>query len=172
MLRTRRQVIVEEPAAVTDHELRRQDDRTVATASMFSAAQALSLLVGVASLVLGAVALARTGLAFDDLSATHVTVVGLDHSALLAVIEVVFGLFAIGAGAMPGGSRGLMVALGVLSLGFGVFVFAAKDDLHDSLGVHDGNAWVAVISGVLLLVGALLPTSEARTYRRSTTVDR
>lgn len=172
MLRTRRQVIVDEAGPVADHELRQRDDRTVATASMFSAAQAAALAVGVISLILGGVALARTGLSFSDLEATHVTVFGLDATSLLAVIEVLFGLLAIGAGAMPGGSRGLMVTLGVLALGFGVVVFAAMDQLHATLGVHGGNGWLAVIFGAVLLVGALLPTSEARTYRQRTAIDR
>ena len=99
----------------------------------------------------------RTGLDFTDVAATHTQVAGLDHTSVLAAAELAFGLLAIAAAVVPGGSRGLMALLGLVGLGFGIVVLADSPSLHDTFGVHDGNGFLYVAFGIVLLLAAALP---------------
>src|SRR3954470_9932062 len=90
--------------AITDQQVAEQ--RTVARAP-WSPAQLVALVIGLAFVVLGGVALARTGLHFSPIR--YADVAGFGHTALLAIIEIVFGVVVLAAGAMPGADRGGMI---------------------------------------------------------------
>jgi Domain of unknown function (DUF4383) len=121
----------------------------------WSPAQIVALVFGVFYLILGALALARGGVSADGFTSTHVNVMGFDHTPLLGVIELVFGLLMIMAGAVPGAGRGTMAFLGTLALGFGVVILAVSASLYDALGVHEANGWLCLITGVITLVAAI-----------------
>jgi hypothetical protein len=141
-------------------------DRTVEVSRMrWSTAQMIAMLIGIVMLVIGAVALTRAGLDFNNLTDKHVSVAGLHHTAALGIIEVVLGLFLILAGVIPGAARGLLGFLGVLMLAGGI-VFIASNNLHDDLGVHDANGWFFIISGAVSMLATALPVHTFASDRR------
>ena len=121
----------------------------------WSPAQLVALVVGGLFTVLGGLALAKTGLAFDNLAATHVQVAGFHHTSLLAVIELVFGVLMIGAGVIPGAGRGSMTFLGMVGLVLGLLMVIVPASLHESLGVHPANGWLWLVASVVTLVAAM-----------------
>lgn len=60
----------------------------------------------------------------------------------------------IGIGAVPGGARQVMIVFGVLLVGFGLYVAAAGDDLHQALATHGLHAVLYLLAGSLLIVAA------------------
>jgi hypothetical protein len=110
--------------------------------------------IGALFTLLGAVTLARTGLSGSFIE-PHVTVIGLDHTALLGAIELAFGLLMVMAGAVPGAGRGTMTLLGGLALGFGIVILIEPTAFHRTLGVHAGNGWLYVLTGIVSLVAAM-----------------
>ncbi|MHB8575793.1 MAG: DUF4383 domain-containing protein [Dehalococcoidia bacterium] len=133
----------------------------------WSPAQLVALGFGVLYLIMSVAALARTGLSGDSFTTTHTTALGFAHTPLLAVIELVFGLLLIMAGAVPGAGRGTMALLGTLALGFGVVILAASTNLYDTLGVDSGNGWLYVITGVVTLAAAIAAPVFLGSDRRS-----
>jgi len=132
----------------------------------WSPAQLVALAFGVFFAIMGAIAIARGGLSGNTFDTKIVNVLGFDHTALLGVIELVFGLLLVLAGAVPGAGRGTMAFLGVLALGFGIVVLAAADQLRGSLGVTDANGWLYVIAGIVNLVAAMAaPIVYSRQHR-------
>lgn len=132
----------------------------------WSPAQLVALAFGIFFVVMGAVAMARGGLSGDTFDTKIVNVLGFDHTALLGVIELVFGLLLVLAGAVPGAGRGTMAFLGVVALGFGIVVLAAADSLRGSLGVTAANGWLYVITGIVNLVAAMAaPVIFTRQHR-------
>jgi hypothetical protein len=127
----------------------------------WSPAQFVSLIVGAAAIVFGIVALAKTGIHGNWLRSPHREAWSFDHTPLLAVIEIGFGVLLVLAATSAGASRAFMAMLGVLAIAFGVVVLADAwpARMHRWFGVHDRNAWLFVITGgVVLLAGLLLPT--------------
>ena len=142
---------------VVDHELvdRQVAERTVMR-EPFSWGQPVAFVVGGLFLVLGAVALARTGMpSGGDVTQPHVGVAGLDHTPLLAMIEIVLGLVLLGAGAASGARRGLMIFFGGAALLFGIITLIEPQPFHDTLGMHAANSWLFILTGLAtLLTGA------------------
>ncbi len=140
--------------------LEREEDVAVAERRVvwaaWSPAQLVALAFGIFFVIMGAVAMARGGLSSDTFDAKIVNVLGFDHTALLGVIELVFGLLLVLAGAVPGAGRGTMAFLGVVALGFGIVVLAAADQMRGTLGVTDANGWLYVITGIVNLVAAMV----------------
>ena len=150
--------------------------QTVARAP-WSPAQIVALAIGSVFTLLGAIALARTGINFEDVTAQHVTVAGFHHTALLGLIEFVVGLCIIGIGAVPGAARPSMTFFGILLLGFGIVVAAEPNAFHRGLGTHGGHGALYLISGILLLTTAMVAPvffdRDGRNYtRRSDVVER
>jgi hypothetical protein len=138
----------------------------------FDPARLIGLAAGGFMVVIGGIALARTGLDFDGVEGTHTEVGGIHHTSVLAAVEVAFGLLAIAASAMPYAGRGLLAFLGVVALGFGVAVLADPTRLHRTLGVHDRNGWIAIAVGVVLVLAELLPRLDIWSARRRVDADR
>jgi hypothetical protein len=143
------------------------EDRSVVVHA-WSPAQIVAVAIGVASVILGIAALARTGLPFDHLDRPHEEVIGLRHSPLLGLIEIGFGALLIVAGVVAGALRSLMALLGVIAAGFGVILLVdvAPDRLHHWLGVGDPYGWTALVVGVVLLVAAFFSPDIATDRRR------
>jgi hypothetical protein len=120
----------------------------------WSPAQFVALAIGIFFIVLGGVAMARTGIHTDAM--TRMTQVGgWHHTTWLGAGELVFGLLMLSAGAVPGGMRGLMSFLGVVALGFGIIVVIQPSSFHKTLGVTAGNGWLYVITGAVAVVTAM-----------------
>lgn len=144
----RRSVMVEEPVDVV------VDDPVVVHRAAWSPAQIVSMAVGAALVLLGAVALAKASSGAGGLTGYEVSVAGFHHTGLLGLLELFIGLTLIGIGAVPGGARPVMMAMGVVLAGFGLMVAVAADDLHNSLATHGGHAVLYLLAGSLLIVSA------------------
>lgn len=114
-------------------------------------------LIGVASLVLGSFAIARTGLNTDHLYTPNVSVATLHHTPLLALSELAFGALMLWTAFLPVLGRGLMALLGLAVLGLGVVtigdIWPAR--LHHWLGVSHRNGWLFVLVGGVSFLAAL-----------------
>jgi hypothetical protein len=122
----------------------------------WSPAQAVALILGIVFLVLGGIALARTGINFNHVTGTHVRVAGSSQTQLMGYIELIFGALLILAGAIPGAGRGLMSFCGVLALVFGIVVMAQPSSFYHSLGIGKGYGVFLIIIGAVLLVSSII----------------
>ena len=167
--------VVDETDAVDDAEA----GYTSVERAPWSPAQIVALIAGAIFAIIGAITLANTGVDFGDISANHETVAGMDQTALLGAIELVVGLFLIGAGAIPGGGRASMTFFGVVSLGFGIVLMLSDNStwMQRYMTTDDGAGWFFAIMGVVLLISAMVAPvifgTDRRSYsRRSATVQR
>jgi len=129
----------------------------------WSPAQFVALVVGVAAIVFGIVALAKTGIHGDSLRSPHREVWSFHHTPLLAVVEIGFGVVLVLASVSAGVSRAFMALLGALAVAFGVVIVADAwpARMHRWFGVHHRNGWLFIITGgVVLLAGLVLPTFD------------
>jgi hypothetical protein len=111
--------------------------------------------------------LARTGLHFDNIPATHAQAAGLQHTSLSAVIELGVGVVLLGVGAVPGAARGLMTFFAVVLLGAGLVIAIQPSSFHRWLGYDAGNGvLIAVIGGVLMLAAMVSPVIWGARDRR------
>ncbi len=137
----------------TDHEV--VEGRTIgATMPLWSPAQIIALVAGIGSVVLGVVALARTGFDTNHVYTPHALVWHLPHSPLLGAVEVAFGALLVLAGVAPAGMRGLMAFLGAVSLAFGVVVLVedTPNRLNHWLAVTHRSGWLFTVVGTVVLL--------------------
>jgi hypothetical protein len=130
------------------------EEETV-TARGFSPGQILVVLAGVASLVLGIVAVARTGLD-GPLSQPVEPVLGWDHTALLGLIEIGAGAVMILAG-LRAGTRWIGGLVGIAAIVGGALVLGRLDWTMNELGAERDFGWVAIVIGAVAVVGAAIP---------------
>src|SRR4051794_2956245 len=133
------------------------EDRAVASGEAverppWSPAQLVALAIGIFFAVVGGIALARTGVDTKAMDVMHTGGPLWNHTAWLAVGELLFGLMMIGAGVVPGGARGFMTFLGILALAFGIAVLVAPNDLR----TDDTAGWAFIIAGGLSLIAAAI----------------
>ena len=147
--------------------------REPASTTIWSPAQVVAVVVGIAAIVFGAFAIAKTGLDFDHLKTPHESFQGFHHTPLLALSEIVLGAVLVLAGLRPIAGRALMTLVGAATLGFGIVIVLDfwPHTLHDWFGVHDRNGWLYIIAGAVVLGATLfLPVvASRRTARRVTT---
>lgn len=128
-------------------------------------AQGVTLLAGILLVVMGAVALTRTGIPADDLTAPHVTVGWLHHTPLLGIAHLL-----VGAGLLSTGWYAAMDArpsfLALLAIIVGLVIWIEPDALHAALGVHRAHAVTYLVIGVVhLAAGLLAARSDTRRHR-------
>jgi hypothetical protein len=133
----------------------------------FSPGQILILLAGVATLVVGIVAVVRTGLD-DTLSQPVEAVLGWDHTALLGLFEMGAGILLILAGLRPAG-RWLAAIVGAAMIIGGAVILGELDWATEELAAERDFGWAPIIVGAVAILGALVPT-RVRRARRTTTV--
>jgi hypothetical protein len=155
MFRRRRIVdsgVVAEDAAVENDRVAAR--RTAVERPPWSPAQLIALVIGIIFTVVGGVALAKTGVhtTGDGMALVHTDTPLWNHTAWLAIGEIVFGLMMIGAGVVPGGARGLMTFLGILALAFGIAVLVAPNDLR----TEDAAGWGFIAAGGISLIAAAI----------------
>jgi hypothetical protein len=139
---------------------------------IWSPAQAVALLLGIAAIVLGALGLADTGLDLGDLTEPHRSVQSFHTTPLLALAEIGFGILMVLAGLRPVAGRALMALLGAGSIALGALTVLDvwHHTLHQWLGVHDRNGWLFIAAGAVSLVAVfvlpLVATPGKRITRR------
>jgi hypothetical protein len=153
------------------------EDRTV-VAHPWSPAQIVAVVLGIAYVLLGIAALARTGLPVDHMMSPQHDVLGFRHTPLLGAIEIGFGALLIVSGVVAGGARSLMAFLGVVATIFGILLLVnvAPNRLHHWLGVGDPYGWLSLTAGVILLLAAffspeLTHSGRSREAHREQLVD-
>jgi hypothetical protein len=155
---TRHDVILEQrPWAMEEHTTTERGQ---------SPGQILILLAGAASLALGIVAVARTGLD-GSLSQPVDTVLGWNHTALLGLFEIGAGVLMI-LGGLRAGFRWFAGLVGLAAIAGGILILGQLQWTVDRLGAERNFGWVAIAIGAAAVVGAAIP----RMRRRSTTVTR
>jgi len=139
-------------------------------ATIWSPRQLVAFVIGVAAIVLGAFAIARTGLDTGNLFHPHMKIATLEHTPLLALAELAFGVLMLFCAASPLMGRGLMELLSVCALGLGVVTVANfwHQRLYHWLGVQHRNGWLFVIAGAVGLAGALFLPTIGRSRRMVT----
>lgn len=129
--------------------------------STWTPAQIFAIILGVTYLVLGGVALLRTGAA-DSIFAPQAQVAGLTYTPLLGVVEVIFGLLLLGTGASPRSVQGV-VFLGVAAIAFGLLLVIEPTAFQDSIAAGRAHGWFYVVTGgIAALVGLVSPVVTRR----------
>ena len=121
-------------------------------AECISPAQVVSGIIGLVLVILGGVALARLG--FDSLTGETASVMGLDHTTLMALIDIVAGLLFLGAAASSGG-RSSLIGLSLISVAFGAIVAIEPDAFDSALGGGQDLGVLYLILGLIGLVAAM-----------------
>jgi 4-hydroxybenzoate polyprenyltransferase len=152
--------------AVTD----RQETRE--RVALWNPAQIVALVIGGSAIVVGVIALIRTGLNTDHWYTPVASVLGIEHTPVLALAQIGFGVLMVFSAMGPGG-RPLMALLSAIALVFGILVVADawSASFAHWFAVRDANGWVYVIAGAVgLLSATMMPTVYARD--RSTVTER
>lgn len=142
---------------MSTHETIRSHRRTAVGRSRFTVGQAVSGLLGLLLVVAGGVAIARVG--FDSFTGETVAVLGLGHTLLMGLIDVIVGLIFLSSASTMFGVRSTLIGLGSLALAFGAVVAIEPGPFVDILG--DGRALgvaYVVIGTVALAAGLSTPT--------------
>lgn len=122
----------------------------------WSPAQVIAIVLGIVFVVLGGIALARTGIDFNRVTSDHVNVVGSIQTQLMGYLELIFGALLLVAGSIPGAGRGGMSFLGIVALVFGIVVVAQPSSFYHSLGIGSGYGIFLVIAGAILMITAMV----------------
>ncbi len=123
----------------------------------WSPAQLIAAVVGVFYLVVGIVALARTGLS-ESLTEPEAQVLGFTHTPLLAIIVLVFGLLMLTAAAGPWDALGTLVGMGLVALVFGIIFLIETAGFRGALGVEERHGWLYLVTGIVaVLAGSVAP---------------
>jgi hypothetical protein len=131
------------------------EEHVVVSDRTWSPAAIAAVIVGALLLVIGIVAMIRADVG-SSFTAQHVDVAGLEHTALLGVIEAAAGALLLIAGASR--SRGTVIFVSAAMVIFGVVILMEHESLTDDLGVDSTHGWWAIgLGGGLLLIAALTP---------------
>jgi hypothetical protein len=135
---------------------------------VWSASQLFALLIGAGFIVLGAVALNRTGFSTSHLYEPSERTWTLGHTPLLAMIELGFGIAMVVAALRPLAGRALMMVLSIGAIGAGVVILADvwPRRVHHWFGVSHRNGWLYLIAGGIGVLAALFAPTFARGRRR------
>lgn len=132
----------------------------------WSPAQMVACIVGILFVVLGGIALARTGIDFQNLTAKHVQVAGAGHTQVLAYMELGYGILMLAAASVPDAARGFMTFLGLVALAFGLVVAIQPSSFTHSLGITGGGygVFLIIVGAVTVVAANLSPVFFRRRY--------
>lgn len=120
---------------------------------VMSPARIVAGILGVILLVMGGVALARTGL--SSLTGETATVLGFEHTALMGLIDIVAGLlFLVAAAAVA--VRGQLTGISLLTAAFGAVMMIEPGAMSDALGGGSDLGLLYVVVGLLGLLAAMM----------------
>ena len=142
----------------------------------WSPAQIVAIVLGIVFVVLGGIALARTGIN-SHITSEHVSVAGSIQTQLMGYIELVYGALLLAIGSIPGAGRAGMSFLGILGVVFGIVVVAQPSTFYHSLGIGSGYGIFLIIQGAILAITAMVSPiywgfSRRSGYARSSGVSR
>lgn len=107
-------------------------------------------------IVLGSLILVEGGVA--SWTETTATVWGFSHTPLMAVIDIVLGLFLLGSAASPGSARSALFGFGLLMAVFGAIVLLEPEVFGDVLGVNRQVGVFHLSAGAgSMFLGGLIP---------------
>lgn len=118
--------------------------------------QVVALLVAVVLLIHALALLLRAGFDNFDLFEPHVEVGGLHGTRLMALIEGATGLLVLWATIGIVDQTALRV-IGFISAIVGAVVLIEPDSIHQWVGVHEENGFVALAIGACLLIASTTP---------------
>jgi hypothetical protein len=135
---------------------------------VWSTSQLVALLIGAGFIVLGAVALNRTGFSTSHLYEPSERTWTLGHTPLLAILELSFGIAMVIAALRPLAGRALMMLLSIGAIGAGVVILADvwPRRVHHWFGASHRNGWLYVFAGGIGVLAALFAPTIARGRRR------
>ena len=133
----------------------------------WSPAQLVALGFGVVFLAFGGIALARTGIHLDSVTAIHVSVAGAGQTQLTAYLELLFGALLVVVGSFPRAGRLGMILLGTISLAFGIVVAAQAATFRQPLGIGRGYGIFLTAAGAALLIGGVVSPGYRRVFRQA-----
>ncbi len=126
------------------------------TLGSWSPAQIVALVLGLLYIVLGGVALLRTGVGASLFEPVTV-VAGFQYTPLLGMIEIIVGLLFLAVGAFPAARDGV-VFLGVLALAVGLLIVIEPAAFEGNVGADSAHGWLYVVTGAIAaLTGLLTP---------------
>lgn len=125
--------------------------------SNFTLGQAVAGILGLVLVIVGGVAVARVG--FDSLIGDATEVIGIGHTLLLGLIDIIVGVIFLGAASSMYGVRGTLITMGGMALAFGAIVAIEPDPFIDYLGdgAPVGLAY-AIVGLISLFAGLATPT--------------
>ena len=128
----------------------------------WSPAQFVAGIIGLVLTVMGGVALARL-LPTSSLTAETTTVLGVGHTALMAIITLGLGLLYLAEAGMPFDVQPGMIFLGVMLLAFGLIVVIEPGAFDGALGLGGSGGWFYTVVGfVSVVAGIISPTLVSR----------
>lgn len=141
-----------------------QRQRTAVTWPAWSPTQIVALVVAVAIIVVGGVALGRAGVTFSNVPAHRSMVIGLGFTSMSALITLVAGVvIAIGC-VHPYSARFVSGGFGVVFLAFGLVVAVTPQPFFNMWNFTTANGVVIACLGVVLLLSTLVsPVFERST---------
>lgn len=138
---------------MTDHEHTREvhQRRSTVDRRVSSPAQIIAGIIGLALVIIGGVTLARVGL--TSMTGETTTVLGFGHTALMGVIDVVVGLFFLGAAASPG-VRSSLIGLSLMAIAFGAIVAIEPNAFDSALGGGNELGFLYIVIGAVGMIAA------------------
>jgi hypothetical protein len=126
--------------------------------------------MGVVLVVIGLVALARTGLPVDDLTGPTASVGPFERTPLMALIEIVAGLLVIAAAVS--GDRAALVTVGLLALIFGIVWLIEPGAFADALGAGMATAVLYLLLGIVAIVAGMIAWRGGAAVQERTYIER
>jgi uncharacterized membrane protein len=121
--------------------------------------------IGIILLVIGLVALARTGIPADSLTDVTTTVGPFTRTPLMAIIEIIVGLLVIVASADA--DRASLLGIGMIALVFGIVWMIEPGAFQAWLGIGRDTAVLYLIIGIAgIVVGLITRARRVREVER------
>jgi hypothetical protein len=138
-------------------------DRATERRWALDASDVISLLAGLLFVVMGLLALVDLG--FKDFpSEATADVFGIAQTQLVGIVSIVLGLLLIaGCGSI---GRSTTIFAGAITLVVGIVVVAAYDQLDATIATEKAYGWLAILTGIVVLVAAIAIPSVATRHER------
>ncbi len=130
------------------------EERRVVRRRAWSPTQFVVLAVGLVLIVIGGVALARTGLHYTAVPFTRVKVAGLGFTSMSATVTLAAGVMLACNCAGPAAARTAAWLFGVVFVAFGLVVALAPTAFSNMWGFSAANGVAITVCGAVLTVAA------------------
>jgi hypothetical protein len=138
-------------------------DRATERRWALDASDVISLLAGLLFVVMGLLVLVDLGFA-DFPSEATAEVLGIAQTQLVGIVSIVLGLLMIAGSGSIG--RSTTIFAGALTLVVGIVVVAAYDQLDATIATEKAYGWLAILTGIVVLVAAIAIPSVASRHER------